>query len=92
MTPKNNKKNPSSKIKIRGKDNTPLTSADIQQGLLEAAKRLKPYPDYRAKVVTVYILFMDEDGKAIWLPADAGQEKGTWEIYPYRSAAADHGL
>jgi len=75
------------KIRLRGKDNAPLAMKDIQQGLLEAIRRLRRHDDLRAKWATLYISFIDEDGKEAVPDA-----QGEWEIYPYKCAAEEHGL
>ena len=86
---KGNNKNSPFRIRIRGRDNTPLTSSDLQQGLLEAVRRLKQHPDTRYKWVTISTEPINVDGKTVWPPSEPGEEKGTWEIYPYRTAASD---
>ena len=74
------------KIKLRGKDNAPLSMPDVQQGLLEVIRRLRAHDMLRAKWVTLYMTMIDEDGKEV-LPDPSGE----WEIYPYKSAADEHG-
>lgn len=76
------------KIKLRGKDNVPLSMAQLAEGLLEAARELKPYENgYRAKSATIYLTMVDEDGQPVRL-----NETNELIIYPYRTAAEDHGL
>jgi len=75
------------KIKLRGKDNAPLTMTEIQQGLYDIARKLKPHEQYRAKWVTLYLTMIDEDGNEV-LP----DPKGEWILYPYKSAADEHGV
>lgn len=70
------------KIKLRGKDNAPLSMAEVQQGLLESIRKLRSHQDLRAKWVTVYLTFIDEDGKEA-----SPDPKGEWELFPYKSAA-----
>jgi hypothetical protein len=70
------------KIKLRGKDNAPLTMREIQQGLLEAIRELRKHESVRAKWLTIYATLIDQDGKEIVLDAS-----GQWELYPYKSAA-----
>lgn len=54
---------------------------------MEAARRLEPYDGrYRAKWATLYLTLVDEDGQAVQI--DASRE---WTIYPYKSAADEHG-
>lgn len=75
------------KIKLRGKDNAPLSMRELREGLMEAAKRLEPYAaNHRAKWATVYLTMVDENGQPVVIdPA------GEWTIFPYRSAADEHG-
>ena len=76
------------KIKIRGRDNAPLSMQDLREGLIEAAKRLEPHAGkHRAKWATIYLTFVDENGEAARI--DASNE---WTIYPYKSAAAEHDI
>lgn len=75
------------KIKIRGRDDAPLSMWDLREGLMEAARRLEPYDGrYRAKWATLYLTLVDEHGQAVQI--DASRE---WTIYPYKSAADEHG-
>jgi hypothetical protein len=74
------------KIKLRGKDNAPLSMADVQEGLYESIRKLRPHENLRAKWVTVYMTLIDEDGKQVH-PDPSGE----WEIYPYKCAADEHG-
>ncbi len=79
-------KNTSFKIKLRGKDNAPLSMQDLRQGLYDIARELSPYADYRAKWVTVYLTLVDEDGQEVQI-----NKKGELTLYPYRSAADENG-
>lgn len=72
------------KIKLRGRDGAPLTMQELQQGLYEAARRLKQYKDYRAKWATLYLTIVDEHGEEVIL-----DRKGEWVLYPYECAADD---
>ena len=75
------------KIKLRGKDNAPLSMCEIRDGLYEAARRLDAYDGtHRAKWVTLYLTMIDEDGNEV-LPSRSGE----WTIYPYKSAADEFG-
>ena len=74
------------KIKLRGKDGAPLTMAELRQGLFDIAHKLAPYADYRAKWVTVYLTMVDENGQEVRI-----NRKGEWTLYPYKSAADEHG-
>ena len=85
-TPSKKQKNTSFKIKLRGKDNAPLSMQELRQGLFDIARKLERYADYRAKRVTVYLTLIDEDGNEVRI-----DKKGEWTLYPYRSAADEHG-
>lgn len=75
------------KIKLRGKDGAPLSMQELQQGLYDIARKLKPCRDYRAKWATLYLTMVDEHGEEVVLdPA------GEWTLYPYESAADEHGV
>ena len=80
------RKNTSSKIKLRGKDDAPLSMDELRQGFYDIARRLEPFAAYRAKWVTVYLTLVDEDGREVMV-----NKKGEWSIYPYRSAADEKG-
>lgn len=74
------------KIRLRGKDNTPLSMKDLQQGLYDAARALKVHDGiYRAKFATVYLTLIDEYGNTVQLNA-----KNEIVIYPYKAAADDY--
>ncbi|MGH6837489.1 MAG: hypothetical protein ACREDT_01545 [Methylocella sp.] len=76
------------KIKLRGKDNTPLTMQQLFEGLLEAARLLKGYETaYRAKSATIYLTMIDEDGTAVRI-----NDANELVIFPYKSAAEEHGV
>ena len=80
------KKNAAFKIRIRGKDDTPLSMTDLRQGLYEIARKLEPYEKgYRAKWSTLYLTLIDEDGEEVRI-----NDKGEWTIRPYRTAADDY--
>lgn len=73
------------KIKLRGKDGTPLSMTEMRQGLYDIARKLQRYEAYRAKWVTLYLTVVDEDGTEVRLdPA------GEWTLFPYKSAADEH--
>lgn len=74
------------KIKLRGKDGAPLTMREVQQGLLESIRALRPHQNLRAKWLTIYMTLIDEDGKEVVL-----DPSGEWELHPYKSAADDFG-
>ena len=75
------------KIKLRGKDNAPLSMREIRDGLYEAARRLDAYDGtHRAKWVTLYLTMIDEDGNEV-LPDRSGE----WTLHPYKSAADEFG-
>jgi hypothetical protein len=74
------------KIKLRGKDGAPLSMPELRQGLFDIAHKLAPYADFRAKWVTVYLTLVDENGQEFRI-----NRKGEWILYPYKSAADEHG-
>lgn len=75
------------KIKLRGKDNAPLSMQELRDGLFEAARKLAAFEGtHRAKWATLYLTMVDEDGKEVVL-----DPKGEWEIFPYKSAADEYG-
>lgn len=74
------------RIRLRGKDNAPLSIPDLNQGLYEVMRRLARYSDYRAKWVTLYLTIVDENGREVRI-----DDSGEWTIYPYQSAADEHG-
>lgn len=76
------------KINLRGKDNAPLSMAELRDGLLEAARELlKHERDCRAKSATLYVSLVDKNGQPVRVGA-----KNELTLYPYRSAADEHGL
>lgn len=79
---------PAFKIKLRGKDNVPLSMQELRQGLYDAARRLERYEgNYRAKWVTIYLTMVDENGQEVRI-----DKSGEWTIFPYKSAADEHGV
>lgn len=79
--------NTSLKIRLRGKDGAPLSMSELQQGLYDIARKLKPYGEYRAKWATLFLTFVDEHGEEVVI-----DPKGEWTLYPYDSAAEEHGV
>jgi len=75
------------KIRLRGRDNAPLTIPQLNQGLYEAMRRLSQYGGYRARWATLYLTIVDDNGQEVRL-----DESGEWTIYPYRSAADEFEL
>ena len=75
------------KVKLRGKDDAPLAMNEFQQGLYDLALKVKPYGGYRVKYATLYLTVVDENGETVVL-----DPKGEWIIYPYDSAADEHGV
>lgn len=73
------------KIRLRGKDGAALSMKELQQGLFEAAKKLIAHP-CRAKSAAIYLTLVDGNGESVEI--DGGSE---WTIYPYASAADEHG-
>ncbi len=75
------------KIKLRGKDNAPLSMPEMSEGLYEVARRLQQYQDgYRVKYATLYLTVIDSDGREILLTRES-----EWTIYPYKCAADEFG-
>ncbi|MCB1380916.1 MAG: hypothetical protein KDK89_21490 [Alphaproteobacteria bacterium] len=84
----NKRDNAAFRIKLRGQDGAPLSMAELRDGLYEATRRLRSFEGtYRAKWVTLYLTMVDEDGNEV-LP----DRKGEWTLYPYKSAADEHGV
>jgi hypothetical protein len=75
------------KIRLRGKDGAPLSMQEMQQGLYDIARKLKPYDNCRAKWATLYLTMVDEHGEEVII-----DPKGEWTLYPYESAADEHGV
>ena len=73
------------KIKLRGRDNAPLTMPELFQGLYDVIRQLTRYQAYRVKWVTLYLTVVDENGQEVRI-----NESGEWTIYPYQSAADEH--
>ena len=84
--PKNEQ--PALKIKLRGKDNSALSMQQLGEGLLEAAQLMKQYESgYRIKAATIYLTMIDEHGTAVRI-----NRTNELTIYPYQSAAEEHGI
>jgi len=76
------------KIKIRGKDNTPLGMDELREGLIDAARKMQEYQSgYRAKFATIYLTVVDENGQPVRI-----NDRNELTIYPYHSAADEHGV
>lgn len=75
------------RIKLRGKDNAPLSIRELRDGLYEAMRRLGAYDGtHRAKWVTLYLTMIDGDGSEV-MPDRSGE----WIIHPYKCAADESG-
>jgi hypothetical protein len=68
-------------------DGAPLSLKELHQGLYDVGHRLKPHGDCRFKYVTLYITAVDRNGEEVVL-----DPKGEWTLYPYESAADEHGV
>lgn len=79
------RKNTNFRIKLRGKDDAPLSMKDLRQGLYDIARKLSEYSGYRTKWVMLYLTMVNEDGREVRI-----NKKGEWTIYPYRSAADEN--
>ena len=76
------------KIKLRGKDNLPLTMQEMRDGLMEASRELHKHErGYRVKSATIYLTMVDENGEPVRI-----NDANELTIYPYRSAAEEHGV
>jgi hypothetical protein len=76
------------KIRIRGKDNAPIGMDELCEGLLDAARKMLEYKDgYRATFATIYLTVVDEKGQPVRI-----NNANELTIYPYRSAADEHGV
>lgn len=76
------------KIKLRGKDNAPLSMHEMIECLMEAARLLRQYENgYRARSPTIYLPMIDEHGEPVRI-----NEANELIIYPYRTAAEEHGV
>jgi len=85
--PSNRTDNDSLKIRLRGKDGAPLSMQELRQGLYDIARQLKAHGELRAKWATLYLTLVDENGETVVI-----DPKGEWTIYPYDSAADEHGV
>jgi hypothetical protein len=72
----------STKVRIRGKDDAPITMDDFKHGLYELARWLQPYAGYRIKSATLYLTVVDDHGDEVTL-IKTGQKS----IFPYECAA-----
>jgi|GEM_PF-1348324 len=80
--------NTSLKIKVRGRDNAPLTMQELREALLEASRELSQYEQgYRAKFATIYLTLVDENGEPVRI-----NRANELTIYSYKAAADEHGL
>jgi hypothetical protein len=70
---------------IRSEDGSPLSMPDARQGYYQLAKTTEQHPTVRAKSIKVYVYYVDEKDRPVRL------EKDEYDIYPYRSAADEHG-
>lgn len=76
------------KIRIRGKDNAPLSIQEFSEGLLDLIRHLKQYePDYRVKYPSLYMTVIDADGQPVRI-----NNANELILYPYRAAADEYGL
>lgn len=81
--PKTTRVSGSLKVRLRGRDDAPLSIGQLRQGLYELIRRLTPYAsDYRAKQVSLYLTIVDRDGSECQLSAS-----GEWTVWAYRCAA-----
>lgn len=86
-TPKKSDGNTSSKIKLRGQDDGPMSMTEIRQGLYDIVRHLEKHPNCRAKWATFYLTLVDEDGKEVYVNGN-----GELILHPYKSLADELGL
>ena len=86
-TTKKSDGNTSSKIKLRGQHDAPMSMAEIRQGLYDIVRHLEKYPECRAKWATFYLTLVDEDGKEVYVNGN-----GELILHPYKSLAEELGL
>jgi hypothetical protein len=70
------------KVRIRGRDDAPLSMPDMRQGLFELARRLGECRGYRVKAAAIYLTVVDEHGDEVQIGKSA-----EWSIFPYECAA-----
>lgn len=79
---------PALKVRLRGKDKSALSMQQLGEGLFEAARILKQYESgYRIKSATIYLTMIDEHGTPVRI-----NKANELTIYPYQSAADEHGV
>ena len=74
------------KVRIRGRDDAPLSMPDLKQGLYELARRLEEHGAYRARRATLYLNIVDDKGQDVRLTPS-----GEMSIFAYPCAADEHG-
>jgi hypothetical protein len=73
---------------MKGRDNAPVTMPELRETVLEALLALKAYePGYRAKSATLYLPMLDENGTQVRI-----NDANELTIYPYKTAADEHGI
>jgi hypothetical protein len=70
------------RVRIRGRDDAPLSMSDMRQGLFELARRLDELSDYRIKAASLYLTVIDAHGDEVTV-----NRSGEWSIFPYECAA-----
>jgi hypothetical protein len=76
------------RIKLRARDNLPMSMRELREALLEAALALKEYePGYRAKFATIYLTMVDEHGTEVRI-----NSANELTIHPYKTAADELGI
>ena len=70
------------RVRIRGRDDAPLSMTDMRQGVFELARRLDEYGDYRIKAASLYLTVIDAHGDEVTI-----SKSGEWSIFPYECAA-----
>lgn len=75
------------KVKLRGKDDQPLTMTELRQLFYQLSLKLAEYePDYRAKFATLYLTLVDENGVPVRI-----NDSNELTMFPYKSAAEELG-
>lgn len=76
------------KIKLRGRDDLPVTVREWREVLLEAAYAMKEYEtEIRIKSADIYLKVVDEAGRPVRI-----NESNELTIYSYRAAADEHNV
>jgi hypothetical protein len=93
-TPRSGKRTPETseiaalRIKLKGRDNAPMTMSEWRETVLQAVRELLKYETgYRIKSADIYIRVIDENGTQVRI-----NEKNELTLYSYKAAADEHGI